>query len=158
MRLPILIRPLTPEDAGATGRIFFCAVHEGTCSAYDERQRCAWAGETFDPDRWRVRVQGLTGFVAEADGEPIGFMTIDRSGYVDLAFVRPSASRKGVGRALLQAAEDWAKAQGAVRMTTEASLIAGPFFQQSGWQVIEREEVERGGVMLARYRMQKHLL
>jgi putative acetyltransferase len=66
--------------------------------------------------------------------------------------------RKGVGRALLNAAERWARDIGAARLTTEASLIAHPFFMKSGWLVVEEEHVERKGVILTRYKMQKELV
>lgn len=157
MSTQIHIRPLAPEDYSAVGRIFFCAVHEGTRTAYSYQQRLAWGGDAIDLDRWKARVKALGGFVAETDGEPIGFITIDRTGYVDLAFVLPSASGRGVGRTLLNAAEDWAKDNGATQLTTEASLVAHPFFLKRGWVVVEEEHVERKGVILKRYKMQKNL-
>ncbi|QRZ13300.1 GNAT family N-acetyltransferase [Paracoccus methylovorus] len=152
------IRPLAACDYPAAGRIYFCAVHEGTRNAYSYEQRLAWAGETIDLEQWQTRIEALTGFVAEVGGEPIGFITIDRTGYVDLAFVLPSATGKGIGRVLLDAAEQWAKANGAARLTTEASLIARPFFEKSGWLLLEEEDVLRNGVNLTRYKMQKDLV
>lgn len=158
MSTQIHIRPLAPDDYSAVGRIFFCAVHEGTRTAYSYQQRLAWGGEAIDLDCWKARVATLSGFVAEADGEPIGFITIDQTGYVDLAFVLPSAAGKGVGRTLLNEAEQWAMSNGATRLTAEASLVAHPFFVNRGWLVVEEEHVERKGVVLKRYKMQKDLV
>lgn len=158
MSIQIHIRPLAPDDYSSVGRIFFCAVHEGARSAYSYPQRLAWGGETIDLDRWKERVATLSGFVAEAEGEPIGFITIDRVGYVDLAFVLPSATGRGVGRTLLNAAEQWAIDRGATCLTTEASLVAQPFFLKHGWIVVEEEQVERKGIVLKRCRMQKALV
>ena len=152
------IRPLAADDYRTVGRIYFCAVHEGTRSAYSYQQRLAWGGDTIDLDGWKMRVEALTGFVAEHDGEPLGFITIDQTGYVQFAFVLPSATGTGVGKALLNAAEQWAKEHGATQLTTEASLVARPFFLKSGWLVIEEEHVERKGVILMRSKMQKGLL
>ena len=87
--------------------------------------------------------------------EPIWFMTIDQTGYVELAFVLPSVARRSVGRALLNAAEQWVADHGATRLTAEASLVAHPFFLKGGWIAVEDEHVERKGVVLKRYRMQK---
>lgn len=157
MSKPVHIRPLAPDDYAAVGRIFFCAVHEGTRASYSYPQRLAWGGESVDLDRWKARVADLHGFVAEIDGEPVGVLTVNPSGYVELAYVLPSATRMGVGRRLLDAAERWARDQGAERLTTEASLVAQPFFSKNGWLVVEKEHVERRGVMLARYKMQKDL-
>jgi putative acetyltransferase len=151
------LRPLTPADGALMGRIFFCAVHEGARSAYGPDQRRAWAGETIDLARWTARAETLTGFVAELGGETVGFMTIDASGYIDLAFVLPSAARQGVGTRLLQGAEDWARRHAAPRLTTAASLIARPFFEKNGWHVISAEDVVYGGVNLRRFQMAKDL-
>lgn len=151
------IRPLAADDYRAVGRIFFCAVHEGTRRAYSYVERLAWAGDTIDLDRWKARVEAFSGFVAEIDSEPVGVMTIDLTGYVELAYVLPSATKQGVGTALLSAAERWAKGRGATRLTTEASLIARPFFLKNGWLVLEEERVERKGVFLTRFRMHKDL-
>lgn len=151
----IKIRTLSPEDYRAVGRIYFCAVHEGARSAYSYEQRLAWGGETIDLDQWKKRVEALTGFVTERDNEPVGFITIDQTGHIDLAFVLPSATRRGVGRALLNAAERWASANGATRFATEASLVARPFFEKNGWSVLEEESVSCNGVILSRFRMQK---
>lgn len=157
MSVNVDIRPLAADDYRAVGRIYFCAVHEGTRNAYSYEQRLAWGGETIDLERWKTRIETLTGFVAEENSEPVGFITIDRTGYVDLAFVLPSSTRKGLGRALLNAAERWAKANGATQLTTEASLVARPFFEKSGWLVSEEEHVDRKGMILTRYKMRKDL-
>lgn len=157
MAKDMVIRALLPADFAAAGRIFFCAVHEGTRSAYSAAERLAWAGPTIDLDRWQSRIAAARGFVAEVGGESVGFITIDRSGYVDLAFVLPSMARHGIGRALLAAAESHARTQGARQMTTEASLIAAPFFSRHGWDILHEEVVMRSGIPLRRFRMQKVL-
>lgn len=150
-------RHIRPEDYADVGRIFFCAVHEGTNHVYSLAQRTAWGGLTIDLPRWKERLTTLAGFVAEVDGEPVGFITVDLTGYIDLAFVLPSAARKGVGSALLARAEHLAFIQGATDLTAAASLAARPFFEKHGWGVLKEEQVERGGVILKRYQMQKHL-
>ena len=151
------IRPLVPEDYRHAGRICFCAVHEGTRDIYSPAQRVAWGGETIDLDGWRQRIAGLEGLIAEVAGEPVGFMTIDRTGYIDLAFVLPSQARRGVGAALLRAVEARARAWGAGMLTTEASRAARPFFARHGWEVVATQQVQRNGVTLERYAMRKRL-
>lgn len=156
--MTVTTRPLTADDYRDVGRIYFCAVHEGTRDAYTREQRLAWGGDTIDLLRWKTRVEALIGFVAEEDGEPIGFITIDNSGYIDLAFVLPSATGRGVGRTLLNAAEQWAFVNGATHLTTEASLVARPLFERNEWFVLEEEEIERKGVILRRFKMHKSLI
>lgn len=149
------IRPLTPGDYRDAGRIYFCAVHEGTRGVYSHEQRRAWGGETIDLPHWKDRIAGLDGFVAVTAGEPVGFMTVDASGYIDLAFVLPSCAGKGVGRRLLAASEQWALGHGATQLSTHASKAARPFFEANGWRVEEEETIERRSIVLTRYRMRK---
>lgn len=157
MNTPLHIRPLARDDYRAVGRIFFYAIHEGTKGIYSDQQRLAWGGETIELDRWKARLDHLNGFIAEINHEPVGFFTIDREGYLDLAFVLPSVARMGVGQALLKNVEQWAKDNGATQLTTDASLVAWPFFLKNGWHVTNEEHVERNGVTLTRYKMHKRV-
>lgn len=154
-------RSLTPNDYAAAGRIFFCAVHDGTRTAYDLPQRLAWAGPTIELAHWKARLENLSGYVAELSEEPVGFLTIDRTGYIDLAFVMPSVARRGIGKGLLLRAENWASAHKVQHLTTKASLIARPFFERNGWQVQQAEEITRTSmgakVTLRRFAMHKPL-
>jgi aminoglycoside 6'-N-acetyltransferase I len=74
-------------------------------------------------------------FVAEADnGELIGFLDVGlRShadgcdtrravGFVEGWFVREASRNKGAGRAMMRAAEDWARAQGCIEMASDALI------------------------------------
>ncbi len=151
------IRPLAPADYPDAARIYFCAIHEGTRGVYTLEQRRAWGGDTINLDRWKARFAQITGFMAEVHGEPVGFMTIDETGYIDLAFVLPSVAGKGVGGTLLKAVERWASTQAAPRLTTHASMAARPFFAAHGWATQDAEEIERQGVTLTRYKMRKGL-
>ncbi len=115
------IRALEDSDAPSAAQIFFWAVREGTKAEYSPEQRSTWAGDEVAPERWRERLAGQVGFVAEQQGVPVGFMTIDATGYIDFAFVLPTAAGTGVGKLLYQAVEQ--KAQ---------KLGAKPFFEGRG--------------------------
>jgi aminoglycoside 6'-N-acetyltransferase I len=67
------------------------------------------------------------------DGAPLGFAELsirayaedcetDRVAYLEGWYVVPDARRKGVGRALVAAAEDWAMAQGCSEFASDALL------------------------------------
>jgi len=74
-------------------------------------------------------------FVAEReDGSVAGFVEVgarpyadgcDTSpvGYIEAWYVDPDARRKGYGRALLEAAEEWARGRGYREMASDAQLI-----------------------------------
>ena len=117
----IKIRKLHPNDARIMATIFFDAVHEGTKDHYTEAQRRAWGGSAPIPERWRHTIGDMIGFIAEENGQPLGFMTIDAEGFIDLAFVSPSVSGRGVGYQLYNAVEEKAHDLGAPVLSTVAS-------------------------------------
>jgi len=99
----------------------------------------------------------MAGFVAMQGDTPVGFMTIDRTGLIDLAFVAPDMARQGIGAQLYEAVEDRARSLGVSLLTTDASKAAKPFFTRRGWTVAAEQSVVRRGVELTNYKMHKVL-
>lgn len=97
-------------------------------------------------------------FVAERLGEPVGFIEMERDGYLSMLYRVPGVAGSGVAEALYRAAEERAHELGIRRIRTEASLLAESFFLSHGYTLVQREEVERNGAFLPRARMFKTLL
>jgi putative acetyltransferase len=153
----LIIRPLCAQDGGAAAEVFFDAVQRGTTQHYSARERNAWAGTAPNPAAWQKRLATLRGFAAEREGELLGFMTLDETGYIDLAFVRSDQAGQGIGRALYAAVEQQLRAEGASLLTVEASKTARGFFERLGWQVQTEQVVQKQGVDLTNYKMVKRL-
>ncbi|NUB43903.1 GNAT family N-acetyltransferase [Fertoebacter nigrum] len=147
------LRPYVAEDAGALAGIFFDAVRIGAAPKYSAAELAAWAPERPTATAWAKRLAGLWTVVAEAEGRPLGFMSLAANGYLDLAFVAPDQRGRGVADALWLAVQAEARARGLHRLTTEASRMARPFFLRHGWQVEAAQQVQRHGVMLENFRM-----
>ena len=98
--LSVTIRPYRPEDRAACARVFFHAVREGAAEFYNEAQRNAWAPspdpDYEDPDK----LLDQWCWVAERGPQTVGFMSLDHTGYLDMAFVLPAEMGKGTARAL----------------------------------------------------------
>ncbi len=62
-----------------------------------------------------------------------------------------------MGKQLYAAIEQKARTLSAPLLTTQASKAAKPFFERQGWTVDAAQTVERNGVSLTNYRMQKVL-
>lgn len=84
------------------------------------------------------------GLVAESDGQPVGFVAIDAQGSVPLIVVAPAHQRRGVGRALLDAAFDQLAPVERVRLGSGGAAYIWPgapldlpaavaFFTKQGW-------------------------
>ena len=69
----------------------------------------------------------------------------------------PSAARQGVGRAILAASEDAARAAGFARAELVATLAGLPLYRACGWEEVERGEVDAQGVAVPVVRMEKRL-
>ena len=153
----ITLRPVTPEDASSVAWVFHRAVWIGAKDHYTRAQLQAWAGDVPDPARWRDRLRALSGFVAMIDDACVGVMTMDETGYIDLAFVAPGFAGQGVGHALHQAVEARARELGAATIHTHASRAARGFFERQGLRVETAQTVEREGVALENFIMSRHL-
>lgn len=128
------IRPARPEDAPA--------LTECVASAYSE-----YASRIADlppvTEGLSEDIRDHVVFVAEADGAILGgavLVLADGAKLANLA-VRPEAGGQGLGRALIAAVEDRARAAGvdALRLTTHAGMpetIA--FYERLGWTEIGR--------------------
>lgn len=147
------IRRYQSHDATALYAVFVEAVHIGAAKHYTRAQRFAWVPEQPMPTGWPDKLATMETWVAEVDGEIAGFMAVTRTGYMDLAFMRP----RWMGRAVAQAAYDrvleWARDAGLSRLTTHASHLARSFFARNGWQVDTPEIIDRNGETIARFAM-----
>lgn len=149
----LTVRPYRTDDAAATLEVFVTAILRGARDVYSEEQRTAWLGDEPRAPRWHEdRVRART-FVAEVDGVVVGFTDLRADGYVDRLFTHPSATRRGVGGALLGHVVALARAEGVARLTTHASHVARPVFARAGFVVDHAETVERDGVGLERFAM-----
>jgi len=93
--------------------------------------------------------------VAEMDGRLVGIGVVRKS-ELRACYVTPSASRRGVGSALLLEIERAAREQGATHLEAESSLTAEPFYSRNGYLIHERcEHVLRNGQPMACVKMQK---
>ena len=86
------------------------------------------------------------------EGETLlGFGDITPTGYLDRLYVHQDHLRQGIATALCERLEGLV--QGAI--VTHASYTARPFFAQRGYRLVQAQAVERQGVQLTNFVMQK---
>lgn len=84
---------------------------------------------------------GLRGFVEVSIRPYAEGATTDRIGYIEGWYVDPDARRTGVGRALVAAAESWARAQGCTEMGSDVlfdNTISQAAHGRLGYREVER--------------------
>jgi putative acetyltransferase len=151
----ITVRRYLPSDAAATLRCFQRAVRGTASRDYDHRQIESWAD--VDVDAWGRRRADVDTWVAERDGELVGFTDNDDDGYIDMMFVDPDAARTGVASELLGHLVEFASARGSAELTVHASITARPFFERHRFVVDAEQNVELRGSVLTNYRMRRQL-
>jgi putative acetyltransferase len=151
------VRSFEPADAVPLGQVFHRAVREGASCRYDRSQVEAWAPDVPVGPLWEERLALADTVVAVEGDDRLGFMNLDDNGYLDMAFVLPEHMGQGVSDLLYAVLESRARARGIKTLTTQASLLAEPFFARHGWRIVRRQEVEMGGVVLENAWMEKDL-
>jgi len=154
----ITIRKYRIQDLSPVVRLFTDSVHELTAGAYDETQRFAWASRTPHLDTWRQRLESLETLVAEEGQDLAGFISYDDDGTIDLVFTAPNYARRGIASTLYHEAEKQLIAKGAKELKTEASVVAKPFFERHGFEVVDEQRVTVRGAQFLRYNMRKDLI
>ncbi len=151
------IRPYRPADAAALTELFYDAVESLAGVSYSASEVAAWAPRPIDYEIWRERFEQQRPWVAQANERPVGFISLDAGGLIDLAFVHSRYQRQGVGRALYTHLENTARSAGIASLTVFASHAARPLFERMGFELVEQNRVERRGCTLVNWRMQKRL-
>lgn len=151
------IREYREADAEVLANLFFDSVRQGTRKFYSKEQREAWAPSVPDPDKFTSRLDKMTVLIAEDETGVVGFMTVDATGYIDLAFVRPDRIGTGVASKIYRRIEKVSKENGQARLFSDASELAKPFFEKHGWTVCRTQQVEHRGVKMTNHRMEKRI-
>ncbi|CAJ0809703.1 GNAT family N-acetyltransferase [Ralstonia flaminis] len=146
---PTLIRAFEPGDELALHAIFHSAVHEIAAGRYSPEQIEAWAPVDYDTAQWAERIRRIEPFVAEIDGQPVGYADLQVNGYIDHFFVAAAHARQGVGQRLMNHILNLAAQRRQPRVQAHVSLCAEAFFARNGFAVMARQTVMVRGVPLA---------
>lgn len=91
------LRPYRPDDCPALAAPFYDTVHKVNCRDYSANQCDAWADGMVDLAAWNRSFLEHTTYIAEQDGQIVGFGDISRDGYLDRLYVhaRPFFTARG---------------------------------------------------------------
>lgn len=149
----MVVRAYQSADCRALTELFYETVHTVNAQDYTRAQLDAWATGEVDLKAWDASLRAHYSLVAEADGLLVGFGDIDpATGYLDRLYVHRNYQRKGVATALCDRLE---RAAAGKTIATHASITARPFFEKRGYRVIREQQVERRGVWLTNFVMEK---
>jgi putative acetyltransferase len=159
----LLIREMRPEDARAFLEVHHAAVRGLANKDYSSEVIEAWAPmpiTTQHVEAVQTNPDSEYRLVAEIDGWLVGIgCIVAEKNEMRACYVTPSASRRGVGSALLREIERAAREQRSAYLEAESSLTAEPFYSSNGYQVRERaEHVLHNGQRMACIKMRKAIV
>ncbi len=146
------LREYASGDCPRLATLFYETVHAVNAGDYTPAQLDAWADGAVDEHAWDAFFLAHRTLVAEDRGQIVGFGDMDPSGYLDRLYVHKDHQRQGIATLLCDALEQGCCAP---KFTTHASITARPFFEGRGYRMVRPQVVQRRGVLLLNYVMEK---
>ena len=148
------IRQYEPADCENLAKLFYETVHTINAKDYSQEQLNVWATDNIDLDVWNESLSEHYTVVGVENNIIVGFGDIDKSGYLDRLYVHKGYQRQGIATAICNKLEQAVKVN---KIITHASITAKPFFEQRGFKVVKEQQVERNGIALTNYVMEKQV-
>lgn len=145
------LRRYKQSDCRELAELFYNTVHTVNAADYNNEQLNAWATGHVDLEAWNKSLQEHYSIVAVDKGIIVGFGDIDQTGYLDRLYVHADYQGRGIATAICNKLEQSVSG----KIVTHASVTAKPFFEKRGYKVIKEQRVERQGVFLTNFVMEK---
>lgn len=146
------LRNYKPEDCKYLAELFYDTVHFVNVKDYTVEQLNVWATGSVDLEKWNEEFLEHYTIVAVCDERIVGFGDMAKTGYLDRLYVHKDYQKQGVATAICDELEVMVDAE---KYVTHASITAKPFLEKRGYKVIKEQQVERQGVLLTNYIMEK---
>lgn len=137
---------MRPGEEPLLWQVFHSSVHGIASRYYSPAQVQAWSPADLDPVYWASRMASIRPYVAERQKQIVGYTDLQPNGYIDHFFVAGSAKRQGVGTALMRHTLTLANQWQLRRLSAHVSLAAQVFFNNHGFQIVEKQTVTVRGV------------
>lgn len=145
------LRRYKQSDCRELAELFYNTVHTVNAADYNNEQLNAWATGRVDLEAWNKSLLEHYSIVAVDKGIIVGFGDIDQTGYLDRLYVHADYQGRGIATAICNKLEQSVSG----KIVTHASVTAKPFFEKRGYKVIKEQSVERHGVFLTNFVMEK---
>lgn len=118
------VRAALPADSAAWLRMRCALWPEGSAQEHAAEIAAFFAGTAHMPLAVLLAFDGATavGFAELSIRSVAESCLTDRVGYLEGWYVEPAVRRRGVGRALVEAAETWARAQGCSEFGSDTQI------------------------------------
>lgn len=151
----IIIRRYHARDLTATINLFKEAVASINIRHYTPEQIAVWTD--INENKWQEELEKNISFIAELDSIIIGFADMTHKGYLDRLYVHKNYQLRGIALRLIKAIEKEARTLGLTSIYTYCSITAKIPAERVGFKLVQEQSVERKGLKLINYYMEKKL-
>jgi putative acetyltransferase len=151
------IRRYIPGEELALFEVYYSAIHLVASHDYTPEQILAWAPRDLDKTLWENKISGINPFVAELNGEIVGYADLQANGYIDHFFVSGVHFRQGIGSQLMKHVLGEATSLGLSELTSDVSRTAQPFYAKFGFVVAEQRRPELRGAEIPNALMRRRI-
>ena len=141
-----------PKYCQKLAELFYETVHTVNRKDYTREQVDAWADGQVDLEAWNRSFLEHHTVVAWESGQLAGFGDMARDGYLDRLYVHKDFQGRGIASAICDELE---RTSGRAAFTVHASITSRSFFEKRGYRMVKEQQVERHGVKLTNFIMEK---
>lgn len=148
------IRRYQSTDCEEIAALFYHTVHTINAADYTKEQLEVWATGAADLEKWGRSFCEHNTLVAIEENRIVGFGDMDDSGYLDRLYVHAEYQGRGIASAICEQLER----KNLKKIITHASITAKTFFEKRGYRVVKEQQVERQGIKLTNFVMEKEMV
>ena len=159
MKADFIIRAALQSDAVELKKLFQNTVLAINRRDYSQAEVEDWASCGDDLSNIEDMIKTHYFIVAvNQQSEIVGFSSITPQGYLHSMFVHKDFQGEGIATILLNEIEQYAITNGIMRITSEVSLTARPFFEKKGYIVEEEQKRKANKLSLTNFWMAKQTI
>lgn len=151
--MDIKIRPATTGDLKEMQTLFVETIKSSCSDDYNQEQMDAWASSVDNTDRWGKILTDQYCIIAESGNMIVGFGSLDNGRYIDLMYVHKDYLRQGIADTIYQELNKESKRMGYLKMTSDVSKTARPFFEKKGFEVVKENIIDINGIEIINFKM-----
>ena len=159
MKADFIIRAALQSDAVELKKLFQNTVLAINRRDYSQAEVEDWAscGDNLSNIEDMIKTHYFIVAVNQ-QSEIVGFSSITPQGYLHSMFVHKNFQGEGIATILLNEIEQYAITNGIMRITSEVSLTARPFFEKKGYIVEEEQKRKANQLSLTNFWMAKQTI
>ena len=159
MKANFIVRAALQSDAVELKNLFQNTVLAINRRDYSQAEVEDWASCGDDLSNIEDMIKTHYFIVAvNQQSEIVGFSSITPQGYLHSMFVHKDFQGEGIATMLLNEIEQYAITNGIIRITSEVSLTARPFFEKRGYIVEEEQKRKANQLSLTNFWMAKQTI